>query len=329
VKNFILATIGIFLFTFAQSQTIPPPYINYQAVLFDVNGPNPNAVFSNQSFSTYVNIQDELGNLLYREEHFASTDANGQVNVKIGDGIYLQGSITNFNQINWGVGKYFLVIDFDINGTISSTSPEQLVTVPYTFYAGKAGNGMTAVTDNGNGTLTFTFTNGTTYTSPTLSGLQGPQGPQGPAGVLTNGSAAGNTSYWNGTAWVTNNNNIFNNGANIGIGTSTPTVKLQVNGAAANTLAFNAGNSTTIDFLQSNLAYSSAVGTAFTLSNIKNGGAYSLILTGTTNVGSAIFTSPGFTFKYMGTTAMVSGKTHIYSFIVAGTNVYVSMATEN
>ncbi len=329
MKKSILAAIGIFLLTFAQSQTIPPPYINYQAVLFDVNGPNPNAVFSNQSFLTYVNIQDELGNLLYREEHFASTDANGQVNVKIGDGIYVQGTITNFNLINWAVGKYFLVVDFDINGTINSTAPEQLVTVPYTFYAGKAGNGMTAVTDNGNGTLTFNFANGTTYTSPTLSGLQGPQGPQGPAGVLTNGSAAGNTPYWNGSAWVVNNNNIFNNGANIGIGTSTPTVKLQVNGAAANTLAFNAGNSTTIDFSQSNLAYSSAVGTAFTLNNIKNGGAYSLIMTGTTNTGSAVFSSTGFTFKYMGTTAMTAGKNHIYSFIVAGTIVYVSMATEN
>jgi hypothetical protein len=125
------------------SQTIPPPYINYQAVLYDVNGPNPNSVLANQSFPTYVNIQDELGNLLYKEEHYASTDANGQITVKIGDGVYLQGPITNFNQINWGSGKYYLIVDFDINGTISSTAPEQLVTVPYSFYAGKAGNGLT------------------------------------------------------------------------------------------------------------------------------------------------------------------------------------------
>jgi hypothetical protein len=164
------------------SQTIPPPYINYQAVLYDVNGPNPNAVLANQSFPTYVNIQDELGNLLYKEEHYASTDANGQITVKIGDGVYLQGPITNFNQINWGTGKYYLIVDFDINGTISSTAPEQLVTVPYTYYAGKAGNGMTAVADNGNGTLTFTYANGQTYITPTLSGIQGPIGPAGPAG---------------------------------------------------------------------------------------------------------------------------------------------------
>ena len=164
------------------SQTIPPPYINYQAVLYDVNSANPNTPLTNQSFTTFVNINDELGNLLYREEHYASTDANGQITVKIGDGVYLQGTITNFNQINWGTGKYYLIVDFDINGTISSTAPEQLVTVPYTFYAGKAGNGMTAVADNGNGTLTFTYANGQTYITPTLSGIQGPIGPAGPQG---------------------------------------------------------------------------------------------------------------------------------------------------
>ncbi len=182
-KNYFILFIAITFAFLGHSQTIPPPYINYQAVLYDVNGPNPNAVLANQSFSTYVNIQDELGNLLYKEEHYASTDANGQITVKIGDGVYLLGTITNFNQINWGSGKYYLIVDFDINGTISSTAPEQLVTVPYTFYAGKAGNGMTAVADNGNGTLTFTYANGQTYITPTLSGLQGPIGPAGPQGV--------------------------------------------------------------------------------------------------------------------------------------------------
>jgi hypothetical protein len=393
------------------SQTTPPSFINYQKVLFDVNAANPNAPLSNQSFSTFVNINDELGNLLYREEHYASTDANGLITVKMGDGLYTAGPITNFNQINWGVGKYYLVVDFDINGSISSTAPEQLVTVPYSFYAGNAGNGMTAVADNGNGTLTFTYANGQTYITPTLSGVQGPAGPvgatgssgasgpagqsaydlwlaqgntgtaqdflsasayqiwlaqgntgsqqtflntlvgpagpagangaagaqgpagpagsQGPAGLIASGSVAGNTPYWDGTQWVTNSSNIYNNGGNIGIGQTNPASKLEVNGAAANTLALNAGSVGTIDFGLSNLAYSSFAGTAFTLNNLKNGGAYSLILTSTSNNGTAAFTASGFTFKYMGTLPMSSGKAHIYSFIVAGTVVYVSMATEN
>ena len=176
----------------AYAQTIPPPYINYQAVLYDVNGANPKSPLINQSFTTFVNINDELGNLLYREEHYASTDANGLITVKMGDGLYTAGPITNFNLINWGVGKYYLVVDFDINGTISSTAPEQLVTVPYSFYAGNAGNGMTAVADNGNGTLTFTYANGATYTTPTLSGIQGPAGPVGPSGAS---GTAGQSAY--------------------------------------------------------------------------------------------------------------------------------------
>jgi hypothetical protein len=161
------------------------------------------------------------------------------------------------------------------------------------------------------------------------AGVAGPQGPQGPAGFLTSGSVAGNTPYWNGSQWVVNNANIFNNGGNVGIGSSTPTSKLEVTGAATNTTSLNAGNGSTIDFGLSNLAFSAATSTAFTLSNLKDGGAYSMILTSITNTGTATFSANGFTFKYMGTMPMTNGKTHIYSFIVGGNVVYVSMATEN
>jgi hypothetical protein len=109
----------------------------------------------------------------------------------MGDGSYVAGPITNFNQINWATGKYYLVVDFNINGTTSSTAPEQLVTVPYSFYSGKAGNGMASVTDNGNGTLTFTYANGSTYTTPTLSGIQGAAGAQGPIGLTGPTGATG------------------------------------------------------------------------------------------------------------------------------------------
>ncbi len=48
------------------------------------------------------------------------------------------------------------------------------------------------------------------------------------SGGLANGTAAGNTTYWNGTQWVVNSNNIFNNGNNVGIGITTPLFKLSV-----------------------------------------------------------------------------------------------------
>jgi hypothetical protein len=101
--------------------------------------------------------------------------------------------------------------------------------------------------------------------------------------------------------------------------------------AATNTTAYNAGTSLTIDFGLSNLAYTSAGGTSpsYTLQNLKDGGAYTLVLTSTTNSAVPTFTASGFSFKYMGTTALTTGKAHIYSFIAVGSVLYVSMATEN
>jgi hypothetical protein len=63
------------------------------------------------------------------------------------------------------------------------------------------------------------------------TGPAGVAGPQGPAGLLASGSAAGNTPYWDGTQWVLNSSNIFNNGSSIGIGTISPNASaaLEVN----------------------------------------------------------------------------------------------------
>ena len=63
------------------------------------------------------------------------------------------------------------------------------------------------------------------------AGATGATGPQGPAGVLSNGSSAGNTPYWNGTQWIVNSSNIYNNGSSIGIGTVSPNASaaLEVN----------------------------------------------------------------------------------------------------
>jgi len=72
-------------------------------------------------------------------------------------------------------------------------------------------------------------TNGTNGTNG-LNGATGAKGATGATGVLPNGSAAGNTPFWDGTQWVVNNSNIYNNAGNVGVGLSTPSQKLAVNG---------------------------------------------------------------------------------------------------
>ena len=59
-------------------------------------------------------------------------------------------------------------------------------------------------------------------------GLTGATGPQGATGLLSNGAAAGNTPYWDGSQWVVNNSNIHNNGSGIGMGTNTPNSSAKV-----------------------------------------------------------------------------------------------------
>lgn len=66
------------------------------------------------------------------------------------------------------------------------------------------------------------------------TGPQGPAGatgPQGPSGILASGSAVGNTPYWDGSQWVLNSSNVFNNGTSVGIGTVSPNASaaLEVN----------------------------------------------------------------------------------------------------
>ena len=63
-----------------------------------------------------------------------------------------------------------------------------------------------------------------------VTGTAGTNGINGATGFLTSGSASGNTPYWNGTAWVINSSNIYNNGGSIGIGTTGPTGSLNVAG---------------------------------------------------------------------------------------------------
>lgn len=78
------------------------------------------------------------------------------------------------------------------------------------------------------------FTGGNTYTemgtSQLLSVPYAFYAKYAGTSFLPNGTSAGNTSFWNGSEWVVNNSNIYNNGNFIGLGTNVPSQKLDIRG---------------------------------------------------------------------------------------------------
>jgi hypothetical protein len=80
------------------------------------------------------------------------------------------------------------------------------------------------------------------------TGATGPTGPSGADGLLPSGAAAGNTPYWNGSQWITNNSNIFNNGGNVGIGVASPAATLDVNGAVNSSSGYTINGSAASGF---------------------------------------------------------------------------------
>ena len=74
-------------------------------------------------------------------------------------------------------------------------------------------------------------------------GIQGPVGATGATGPLVSGTS-GQTLRHNGTTWVANST-LYNNGTNVGIGTTAPTQKLEVTGNSKVSGYMVAGSATT------------------------------------------------------------------------------------
>jgi len=189
-------------------------------------------------------------------------------------------------------------------------SPARLVTFNDAAVCGAGGGGSFSATGAGSTTGAVQFNGG--------------------SGVFT-GDAA--TFYWD------------NSSKRLGIGNAAPTQALDVTGTItsnqmllksvtgasapvglANLGVLNAGSATTISFAANNTAYTTAACGAFTLSGMQDGGAYTLVVKGS-GVGPATFTHAGMTIHSTGTMACTTSTHTIFTFIRAGTDVYVNMNT--
>ncbi len=185
-------TLLLFLSLNLFAQEAPPQGINYQAIAFDfekseIPGINlESKPLANKTINLRFSIirDSETGIIKYIETHEITTDENGLFNTVIGQGIISNESPLNFNEINWGDGYYFLKVEISKNqdDNYKDMGTNQLWSVPYSLYSKKAANGIESITDNGDGTLTFTYLDGSQYITPVLTGLTGPQGSQGDQG---------------------------------------------------------------------------------------------------------------------------------------------------
>jgi hypothetical protein len=111
---------------------------------------------------------------------------------------------------------------------------------------------------------------------------------------------------------------------NVGIGTTTPAAKLDVNGQIRS-VAYNAGTSMSIDWNNGNNQYTAPSGNAcaaVAFTNMLDGGSYTLAVQGVTS-GTCTFSQSGLTFVYAPANDPVNSDA-VYTFLRMGTKVYVS-----
>jgi hypothetical protein len=127
LKNILL--VCMFILPTALLAQIPQA-VNYQAVVRDGDG-NP---ISEQTVSVRLSIHSEsaTGPIVYSESHAVTTTTGGLINLAIGQGVVITGTMTN---VNWLEYPKYLEVELDQEGgsNFIEMGTSQLVSVPYSF----------------------------------------------------------------------------------------------------------------------------------------------------------------------------------------------------
>lgn len=115
-----------------------PEKMSYQAVIRDAG----NNLIVNKPVGMKISILQgsDNGTPVYAETQTPITNINGLVTLEIGTG----STSDVFSAIDWSNGHYFLKTEIDPEGgtNYTITGISQLISVPYSLYAIKAGNGF-------------------------------------------------------------------------------------------------------------------------------------------------------------------------------------------
>ncbi len=212
----ILAILFCLQMGFSQS----PQKMSYQAVVRN----NSNTLMVNSQVGVRISIyylpsDPMMGRAVnvYIESQVATTNQNGLFSIAIGTGTAIYG---NLSSVNWAVNEYYIRSEIDVSGTPPYTNytvrgSQQLMSVPYAFYANQSGGGkalLNGTTDpqSNIGTPSDFYINtvsnkifgpktatgwpaaGVSLVGPQgIQGANGATGPQGPVGLTGATGATG------------------------------------------------------------------------------------------------------------------------------------------
>lgn len=138
MKNFTLFL--AFMATVILMSAQAPQGMNFQTVVYD----NSNIPVSSQTVDVRFSIMsaNNPNTIIYQEKHDnVTTDAFGQLALVIGEGSAL---VNTFSNVDWGAGDmYDLKVEIDLSAVGTSYTDmgtNKFFTVPYAFYAEKAGS---------------------------------------------------------------------------------------------------------------------------------------------------------------------------------------------
>lgn len=223
----IISILTLVLLSAAPALSQAPSAMNYQGIARDASG----ALLQNTALGLRISILQggAEGETVYTEIHQVLTDRSGQFAIRLGEGL---ASGSSFDMIDWHRDHHWLRVEMDEAGgtDFALLGTSQLLTVPYAMYAVQAGS------------LAPSDFNAAPSGSPSAVwhrvGNRGTNPSQDFVGTTDNADLVFRT---NDVERVR-----FTVAGNVGIGTSSPSAKLDVNGDAHIATDLDVDNDVTI-----------------------------------------------------------------------------------